>query len=420
MRARTELERDVERLHSLLPPLTDEQLHWAMCETIENGTDYYGDKHHKDHWLTFATTFNGWQVFRLYYCNTKEYVRGSRYNKKGSVYVWGFECIQKWVSCENPSICVTMGMPKKKVPNANYQRCPFASGEMPMWALGTEQLKPLEMQIKDGELYDKWHCHLYPESVFADKFVWWRGLMERDHRLSVDYFIESYGTYGETLLKMGRIDLFEKWLNHKDTAPSMKVALRNGGLKEGTDIDLWFDHLDLLRKLGLDTHSPKYLCPADLVMEHQRLNDKLARIEAQLQVERNLAIARKNPAILQGIRARGEKWGEFRINENGLTFVPLISIEDYVYEGKKMHHCVGGYYDHFNSLILSARGQNGRIWETIEIRLSQYSIIQSQGVCNKRTDRHQEIMDIVMNHMAEIKSIQENRERAKKLTAVAV
>lgn len=417
MKPRNDDEREVLRLSALLPALTEKQLEWAFKQTTKKGDTYYRDKHHRDLYLTFATTFRGWQIFRLYYCNTKEYVRGSKYNKKGSFYVWGFECIQKWIPKEDPATCITMGMPLKNVPNGHYQRTPFASGEMPMW-WSLKEWKPLEMQIRCSDIYDKWFVHLYPRSTFLKGLEWWGKVMRKDYRLSVDHLSESYGTYSETLLKMGRIDIYEQLLKHdRSFIPCIKVALRNGGLKESSDVQTWFDHVQLLRRLGMDDRSPKYLCPNNLFEEHERLNEREQRIEVQRQIERALERARKNNKISEGIKLREKIWGDYSIQENGLTFVPLITIDDYVVEGKRMHHCVGGYYDHFSSLILSARGEEGkRRWETIEINLNSFRIIQSQGLQNHDTSRHKEIMGIVMRHMDEIRDIQS---KAKKKAVVA-
>ena len=78
-------------------------------------------------------------------------------------------------------------------------------------------------------------------------------------------------------------------------------------------------------------------------------------------------------------------------------------------EGIAMHHCVGGYKDNWNSLIMSATIDGKRI-ETIEVRLSSYELIQSRGVCNKPTEYHDRIVKIVNDGMNEIKK--RNKQKA--------
>ena len=61
-----------------------------------------------------------------------------------------------------------------------------------------------------------------------------------------------------------------------------------------------------------------------------------------------------------------------------------------------MHHCVysNEYYLKPNSLILSAT-INGKRVETIEVSLKTLKVLQSRGVCNKNTEYHDRIIELV-------------------------
>ncbi len=61
-----------------------------------------------------------------------------------------------------------------------------------------------------------------------------------------------------------------------------------------------------------------------------------------------------------------------------------------------MHHCVfdNAYYLKENSLILSATIEGRRI-ETIEVNLDTLKVVQSRGVCNKNTEYHEQIVNLV-------------------------
>ena len=61
-----------------------------------------------------------------------------------------------------------------------------------------------------------------------------------------------------------------------------------------------------------------------------------------------------------------------------------------------MHHCVfdNAYYLKENSLILLATIEGRRI-ETIEVNLDTLKVVQSRGVCNKNTEYHEQIVNLV-------------------------
>ena len=59
-----------------------------------------------------------------------------------------------------------------------------------------------------------------------------------------------------------------------------------------------------------------------------------------------------------------------------------------------MHHCVSGYHNKANSLILSATIDGKRI-ETIEVSLKTLKVVQSRGVCNSNTEYHDRIIRLV-------------------------
>ena len=61
-----------------------------------------------------------------------------------------------------------------------------------------------------------------------------------------------------------------------------------------------------------------------------------------------------------------------------------------------MHHCVfsNAYYLKEDTLILSATIEGKRI-ETIEVSLRTLEVVQSRGVCNKNTEYHEQIVNLV-------------------------
>ena len=91
----------------------------------------------------------------------------------------------------------------------------------------------------------------------------------------------------ETLLKAGHTDHLRYFLGNKRTFEelwqSYKIAVRKG--YDITDISLWSDYVDTLRRLGKDIHNPKYLCPTDLKGEHDRKHEELLRVREREEIE---------------------------------------------------------------------------------------------------------------------------------------
>lgn len=198
----------------------------------------------------------------------------------------------------------------------------------------------------------------------------------------------------ETLLKTGYTNLFERimdigWKKIDNYWQSIRICIRNGYKIE--DATLWCDYIDNLRFFGKDLYNAKYVCPTNLHAEHDRYMRKKAKADAQAELEKQL-----------------EKEAEYReakskffglVFSDGLISVRVLeSVADIVLEGKLMHHCVGSYHSKTDSLILSACIDGQRI-ETIEVSLSQLKVIQSRGNCNKNSEHHSRIINLVESNI---------------------
>jgi DNA-directed RNA polymerase subunit RPC12/RpoP len=204
----------------------------------------------------------------------------------------------------------------------------------------------------------------------------------------------------ETLLKAGQIPLLQffvgnglKYLNYYWA--SIKICLRNG--YKVTDVSIWRDYIDLLRFFGKDLHNAKYVCPDDLTAEHDRYVKK-----KEEQQERESKERKRRKALEDEQRFNELKSNYFGIQfTDGLIEVRMLeSVEDIMKEGDIMHHCVfaNEYHLRPDSLILSACIEDKRI-ETIEFSLSQKKVVQSRGVCNKNTQYHDRIINLVESNI---------------------
>ena len=199
----------------------------------------------------------------------------------------------------------------------------------------------------------------------------------------------------ETLMKAGRTDHLRYFLGKRrafdEYWQSYKIAVRNG--YEIEDISLWCDYVDMLHRLGKDIHSPKYLCPADLRAEHDRRQEELNRQREKEELAQKRQKAMEDEKRFKELES---KFFGICFTDGTIQVHVLESVQEHLEEGVSMHHCVfsNAYYLKEDSLILSATIDGKRI-ETIEVSLKTLEVVQSRGVCNKNTEYHEQIVNLV-------------------------
>ena len=199
----------------------------------------------------------------------------------------------------------------------------------------------------------------------------------------------------ETLLKAGRTDHLRYFLGNRRTFEelwqSYKIAVRNG--YEIADISLWSDYVDTLRRLGKDIHNPKYLCPTNLKGEHDRRHEELLRQREREEIEQKQQKAMEDEKRFKELKS---KFFGIHFTDGTIQVHVLESVQEHLEEGVSMHHCVfsNEYYLKEDSLILSATIGGKRI-ETIEVSLRTLEGVESRGVCNKNTEYHEQIVNLV-------------------------
>ena len=199
----------------------------------------------------------------------------------------------------------------------------------------------------------------------------------------------------ETLMKAGRTEHLRYFLSRArkidEYWQAYKITLRNG--YDITDIALWCDYVDMLRRLGKDTLNAHFICPEDLHEAHDIVQRKLQTKEDKEAEERRRQKALENEERFQTLKA---PFFGITFTDGTIEVRVLESVAEYMEEGKALHHCVftNEYYLKEQSLILSARIEGKRI-ETIEVSLRTLEVIQSRGVCNKNTVYHEQIVNLV-------------------------
>lgn len=203
----------------------------------------------------------------------------------------------------------------------------------------------------------------------------------------------------ETLMKAKAHKALTYFLSYPDNLEkcwaSYKIATRQGYVPE--DISLWCDMVDCLDRCGRDIHSPKYICPINLKAEHDRWLAKVRDLERKRQEKERLERAKAQEA--EFYKAKSCYFG-IVIQDGDIEVSVLNSIEAYKNEGDYMHHCVFQceYYAKTDTLVLSAHDREGNRIETVEFSLTEGKVIQSRGVCNKNTEHHDRIVNLVNAH----------------------
>ena len=158
----------------------------------------------------------------------------------------------------------------------------------------------------------------------------------------------------------------------------------------------------MLRRLGKDIHSPKYVCPENLHEAHDTAQRKL-----QIKQDKEAETRRRQKAIENEEHFQALKAPFFGITfTDGVIQVKVLeSVQEYLEEGKALRHCVftNEYYLKKQSLILSARIDGKRI-ETIEVSLETMKVIQCRGLQNKNSEYHDRIIDLVNRNIRQIQS----------------
>lgn len=268
-----------------------------------------------------------------------------------------------------------------------------------------------DMSIKhDGNIYCS-HSYdiggyVYPK-VKVLQILRRNGLRSSFHGVTPAILIRALlgeSRYTEMLLKTKQYSLLEFYMYRGCLSHpwAVNICNRNGYIvKDGSMYD---DYLRLLDYFHLDTHNAHYVCPKNLKAAHDELVSRKQRIEARARAEsdRKRRIERmiRIKADIASFIKRIQPFLGIEIKEDDIVIRPLQSVSQFYQEGKAMHHCVyaNEYYKKKDCLILSARVA-GKRKETIEVNLKTFKVIQSRAVCNKNSEYHERIIELMNRNM---------------------
>ncbi len=348
-------------------------------------------------YFSIITTCKEYQVVRFFFINA-DY----RVGKPAKYFI--SEVVQRWITADGKSI----SMARLRTLNPIYSDT---------WSFNSGiEIRP------HRSLYDICPAGIYPR-IKVIPWIKRNGFDGEFHGIGPANLFTAILTNPrlETLLKAKQTEML-KYAIYRWSAPGIedkywspiKICIRNGYTIR--DANMWTDHIDLLLTFGKDTKNAKYVCPADLLREHNELVEKRNILHAREEAERRrrndeqeLRNAIKNQKSYE--RQKSRFFG-LVIADDEIEIKALKSVDEFFEEGKEMHHCVFsmGYYKQKDSLILSARINDSRI-ETVEVSLKTLSVVQSRGHCNSNTEYHDRIVNLVNSNMSKISAIMKNKAR---------
>lgn len=256
--------------------------------------------------------------------------------------------------------------------------------------------------------------------------------------------------YAETMLKCGQEKLFNYLVKNGDRLPKRAEKTVNICIRHKytiNDPSMWLDTIYLMVRFDLDLHNPKFVCAENLKALHDKLYKRKERIEEEKRAkeraewERRAAEQRAlwdaEEKKRQAEKARrvaefAQSWAQhfgkllsIDIKSTNIEIRPLQSIDEFKEEAAHMHHCVYqceyyDYYRHPNSLILSAKDDNGKRLATIEYNLRTNEVMQCRAACNAVPPRKDEIEKLIADYRPQFVEYEKTiKSTEKKETAVA-
>jgi len=200
----------------------------------------------------------------------------------------------------------------------------------------------------------------------------------------------------ETLLKAGQTKVLKYFAGKSfsrinDYWATIKICIRSHYTIG--DVSNWKDYIDLLRFFRKDLHNAKYVCPANLAAEH----DRYVKLKSEWHKRQEAELARKKALEDESVfKEMKSRFFGIQFTDGNIQIRVLESVEEFMYEGDILHHCLFSNEYHLkpDSLIFSACVDGQKI-ETVEFSLSKMKVVQSRGVCNSNTEYHDRIIELV-------------------------
>ena len=338
-------------------------------------------------YYSVVQTYNKWQVIRTFDVH--------RINRKNYPTEYSIrEVYQNWVSPDGEEIIISK----------RYSRgCNFFH-----WYYDTEYTIKQHNASCSGyyafeDVFDVRENYFYPQYNITKKLrkYGWCKALEKLPYVSVVECMKALLTscHAETVVKQGQYDVFlymvREKLHELQYMPSLNICHRNRYVI--SDASMYFDMLSFLERTGKDIRNPKYICPENLCKAHNAALAAYQKVRNKVEAEENRKRALSENA--EYVKNKGKFFGVI-ITDGELSIQVIQSVAEFLEEGTEMHHCVfaNEYYKKKDSLILSAKVAGERK-ETIEVNLKTFKVVQSRAVCNKNSEYHDKIIELMNKNM---------------------
>ena len=417
MKPTTELERRVEQLSMTLKGLTPGQREWGLSRMVPHHATYKA-RTHEVRCFDCGHTWTEEDPVTCPYCGAKLKLDASPLRKVFTDFAWyGLvqkveeftviriffmkivrrkngdnediisEVLQHWVdSSGRDTIRARMlGM------NSYYLRCPFNLNS------------PLSIK-RDRRLhgYRNPHLHIIPDGFYPK--MTYSPILRRNGFRSSFHGMEPEDALCallsdnrfETLWKLKRWGWANRYLfpDRNRIRRHWRAVLKCPSVKP-QESSLYLDTLDLMEHFGISSKGWNVPSHPEVISLHDRLRK---RKDAEDERRRIAEIKLQEKEAVSVLESKSRFFG-ITFGNDSMNVIVLKSVEDYMDEGNKMHHCVftNSYYGKKDSLVLSARMKDNpsKPVETVEISLRDGKILQCFGPCNAFTPHHQEILDLV-------------------------
>ena len=147
----------------------------------------------------------------------------------------------------------------------------------------------------------------------------------------------------------------------------------------------YFDYIDQAQKIGAFSMDTGFLFPRDLERAHDRIAGVYnAKLEAE-RLEKNKELLARSATLTKRLCAA------YCYEDEHYTVVVPRTMDDIVYEGKALHHCVGGYAQrHFEGVavivFIRRKEMVSTPYFTVELNPRSGSIVQIHGFRNCNPD----------------------------------
>lgn len=422
MKPRTKLQKAVVESARTLPPLSDYQRQQAIKHVashiaklnskgdyvcLDCGHQWHGEKTSKivcpgcgaklkvdttrrwnyceNDYFALITRCNGFQVIRMFHMTTR-----LRKGEKAEHYI--LEAFQRWITPMRDNII----MSRKRNCMAHYYDS---------WDWGSDlELRKEHYAHSIGPYKIIGRCNVIPELIR-------NGFDGHFHGANPHYLFNQLFENNkiETLWKVGQFELARHFIGNSyrlnEYWPSIKILMRHHyHVKDAT---LWCDLLGFLNELGKDARNPKFICPQNIKVAHdewqRKLEAKRERERERIERQRELEAEQRYLNDVKRAKKEQKKYQKAKSKFFDLIFIdkelfvkPLVSIQEFIDEGKIHHHCVfiNKYYDREHSLIFHALIGETSV-ATIEFDLKSFEIVQCRGKFNSKPEHYDRIVALI-------------------------